>query len=74
MTWLTAIRLLRDCPAIMRVGVRAVCLLVEAIDDGRREVAQDRLDAAISAKRGRAAGVAARASSEAASAAGRKTE
>jgi hypothetical protein len=64
-TWLTAIRLLRDCPAIMRVGVRTVCLLIEAIDEGRAELARDRLEVAISAKRGEAAGRAAKASSDA---------
>lgn len=72
MSWWQAIRLLRDCPAILRVGVRAARLLLEAIDEGRDDVARDRLEVALSARRGQAAGRAAKASSDAATAAGKR--
>lgn len=72
MTLWAALKILRDCPAIIRLGVSAVTALIEAIDDGREEVARNRLETMIAAKRGEAAGRAAKASSDAASAAGRK--
>lgn len=65
MSIISAIRLIRDCPAIMRVGVESVMLLVEAIDEGREALAKHRLEVALSARRGQAAGRAAKASSDA---------
>jgi len=63
--WLTAIRLLCDCPAILRVGVRAICFVAECIDEGRDELARDSLDLLIRRRTGEAAGRAAKASSDA---------
>lgn len=65
MSWINALMILMDCPAILRVGARTVCLIAEAIDEGRDMLAQERLEIALCARRGEAAGRAAKASSDA---------
>lgn len=66
MSWITALRLLTQCPAILRVGVELVREIVDAIDEGRSARAANLArEAAVARARGVAAGKAAAESSRA---------